>query len=398
MGQTFKVALWELKKNLTNKTFLISMALTPLIMIVFGALPTVLESLERNQMDYIYVVDEIGVYEALEGKVDQEQYQLENFEGDVDALEEKAIEEDRTSYIIIDEEGFQSHQFTLHSGDDSMIPLSGFQSALTETLQERKIDEAGIDREVATYITTDFSIQQTSLLEEDLDFLNRLIPGVFAGMILISVFISGTMTFQSATQEKRDKMTEVLLSSVSARDLMQGKIIGYFFLGLIQVGVWAGVGLLVATYYFDVPVLEYLFVSELPLMLLYALIGYLMFSALFVSMGATINDIYSAGNFQGVLFIIPMLPIFFIGAIIQNPHGIVAQVGSYFPLSTPGVMLFRLVIASRVPPGEIILSLGILVITTIFIMRLAGKIFKTALLMYGKNATPAEIFRWARQK
>lgn len=398
MGQTFKVALWELKKNLTNKTFLISMALTPIIMIVFGALPTLLESLERNQTDYIYVVDEIGIYDALKENVDPEQYQLENFQGNVKDLEEKAIEEDRTSYIILDEEGLETHQFTLHSGDDSMIPLSGFQRSLNQTLQERKIDEVGIDREVAAYITTDFTIQQASLLEEDLDFLNRLIPGVFAGMILISVFISGTMTFQSATQEKRDKMTEVLLSSVSARDLMQGKIIGYFFLGLIQVGVWAGVGLLVATYYFDVPVLEYLFVSELPLMLLYALIGYLMFSALFVSMGATINDIYSAGNFQGVLFIIPMLPIFFIGAIIQNPHGIVAQVGSYFPLSTPGVMLFRLVIASRVPVTEIILSLSILVITTIVIMRLAGKIFKTALLMYGKNATPAEIFRWARQK
>ncbi len=398
MGQTFKVALWELKKNLTNKTFLISMGLTPLIMILFGALPTVLESLERNQLDYIYVVDEIGIYERLEENVDSNQYRLENYEGDVAELEEMTIEEERTSYIIIDDEGFENHSFTLFSGDDALIPLTGFQTALNQTLQERKIEEVGIDQEMATYITTDFSIQQSSLLEEDLDFLNRLIPGVFAGMILISVFISGTMTFQSATQEKRDKMTEVLLSSVSARDLMQGKIIGYFFLGLIQVGVWAMVGMLVATYYFEVPVLEYLFVSELPLMLLYALIGYLMFSALFVSMGATINDIYSAGNFQGVLFIIPMLPIFFIGAIIQNPHGIVAKVGSYFPLSAPGVMLFRLVIASRVPTMEIILTLGILVVTTILIMRLAGKIFKTALLMYGKNATPAEIFRWVRQK
>ncbi len=398
MGQTFKVALWELKKNLTNKTFLISMGLTPLIMILFGALPTMLESLERNQLDYIYVVDEIGIYEMLEENVDSNQYQLENYEGDVSELQEIAIEEERTSYIIIDEEGFENHSFTLYSGDDSLIPLTGFQAALNQTLQERKLDESGIDREVAAYITTDFSIQQASLLEEDQDILNRLIPGVFAGMILISVFISGTMTFQSATQEKRDKMTEVLLSSVSARDLMQGKIIGYFFLGLIQVGVWAMVGMLVATYYFDVPVLEYLFVRELPLMLLYALIGYLMFSALFVSMGATINDIYAAGNFQGVLIIIPMLPLFFIGAIIQNPHGIVAKVGSYFPLSTPGVMLFRLVIASRIPPLEIVLTLSILVITTIIIMRLAGKIFKTALLMYGKNATPVEIFRWIRQK
>ncbi len=397
MGQTFKVARWELKKNLTNKTFLISVILTPLIMILFGALPTLLESLESNQVDYIYVVDEIGIYDTLEENVDSEQYQLERYSGDLNVLEEKTIEEERTSYVVIDEQGFQNHHFTLYSGDSGMIPHTGFQNALNQTLQEQKLEQVEIDRNLAEYITRDFSVSQASLLEEDMDFLSRLVPGAFAGLILISVFISGTMTFQSATQEKRDKMTEVLLSSLSARDLMQGKIIGYFFLGLIQVGVWAVVGLLVATYYFDVPVLEYLFVRELPLMLIYALIGYLMFSAVFVSMGATINDIYSAGNFQGVLFIIPMLPVFFIGAIIQNPHGIVAKVGSYFPLSTPGVMLFRLVIATKVPLREILLTLGILIVATILIMRLAGKIFKTALLMYGKNATPAEIFRWIRQ-
>ena len=398
MGQTFKVAKWELKKNLTNKTYLISIVITPLIMILFAALPTALQMLESNQVDHIYVVDEIGIFEELEANVDQEAYRLVNFEGNPADLEAIAIEESRTSYIILDEEGFQNHTFTLYSGDDAMISLGGFETALNQVLQGVKLEEVGIDPNLVSYVTADIMIQQTSLLEEDLDFLNRLIPGVFAGLILISVFISGTMTFQSATQEKRDKMTEVLLSSLTSRDLMQGKIIGYFLLGLIQVGVWATVGLLVATYYFDLPVVEYLFVSELPLMMLYALIGYLMFSALFVSMGATINDIYSAGNFQGLIMIIPMLPIFFIGAIIQNPHGIVARVGSFFPLSTPGVMLFRLVMASRVPTTEILATLAILVVTTLIIMRLAGKIFRTALLMYGKNATPAEIWRWARQK
>ena len=146
MGQTFKVALWELKKNLTNKTFLISMALTPIIMIVFGALPTLLESLERNQIDHIYVVDEIRIFDMLQENVDPNQYRLVNYEGSIEGLEEKAIEEDRTSYIILDEQGFQNHSFTLYTGDDSLIPLTGFQNALNQTLQERKLEESGIDR------------------------------------------------------------------------------------------------------------------------------------------------------------------------------------------------------------------------------------------------------------
>ncbi len=129
MGQTFKVAKWELKKNLTNKTYLISIVITPLIMILFAALPTALQMLESNQVDHIYVVDEIGIFEELEANVDQEAYRLVNFEGNPADLEAIAIEESRTSYIILDEEGFQNHAFTLYSGDDAMISLGGFETA-----------------------------------------------------------------------------------------------------------------------------------------------------------------------------------------------------------------------------------------------------------------------------
>src|SRR5690625_7723169 len=73
----------------------------------------------------------------------------------------------------------------------------------------------------------------TDPFPEDSDkFLQRLIPGIFSGIILFSIVISGMMIFQSASQEKKDKIAEIILSSVTPNELMQGKIMGYF----VQIG------------------------------------------------------------------------------------------------------------------------------------------------------------------
>src|SRR5699024_7730289 len=68
--------------------------------------------------------------------------------------------------------------------------------------------------------------------------LEQIVPGIFAGVILLSIVYTGMMTFQSATQERKDKMAEIILSSLTPGELMQGKIFGYFILGLLQVFVW----------------------------------------------------------------------------------------------------------------------------------------------------------------
>lgn len=397
MKKTFKIAKWEIKKNLTNKTFLVSIILTPLLMVIFGALPTFLQTLESDQVQKIYVLDQIDAFEQVKSEVDTSNFELLEYKGELENLKRKVVNEPNSSFILLDQTSFQNHSFMLNVGHDGTIDTTALQSDIDSALKTKKLEELGIERENIEYASKDFSLSQQSLLSENADIMSRVIPAVFSGLILISIFISGMMTFQSATQEKRDKMTEVLLSSVEPKDIMQGKILGYFALGIIQVLVWATVAAVVATVRFDIPVVDYLLVKEFPLMLLYSLLGYLLFSSIFVSMGATVNDIYSSGNLQGIIMILPILPVFFVGAIISNPHGIVAKVGSFFPLSTSGVMIIRFVVASKIPAWEILATLLILILTTLLVMVLAGKVFKTALLMYGKNATPAEIIKWIRQ-
>src|SRR5690625_1637857 len=92
--------------------------------------------------------------------------------------------------------------------------------------------------------------------------LEQIVPGIFAGIILLSIVYTGMMTFQSASQERKDKMAEIVLSSLTPAELMQGKIFGYFVLGLIQVFVWISLSLPFILWKFDMSILSYLFTLD----------------------------------------------------------------------------------------------------------------------------------------
>src|SRR5690606_29216212 len=202
--------------------------------------------------------------------------------------------------------------------------------------------------------------------------------------------------FQSASQEKKDKIAEIILSSVTPGELMNGKIIGYFVLGLIQVVVLLIFVVPFAATKIDEPIIEYLFVPETLLLVFIAILGYLLFAAIFVGIGATMADMTTSGNFQGLVMMLPFLSFVLMAPVLSNPSGIVAQVASYVPFTSPGVLIMRLTALDEWPWVEIIIAIVVLVISILLFMKLAGKIFKVGILMYGKNATPGEIWKWIR--
>ena len=202
------------------------------------------------------------------------------------------------------------------------------------------------------------------------------------------------MIFQSASQEKKEKVAEIILSSLTPTELMQGKIIGYFVLGITQVIAWLIVALPAINWRYDFPLIKYLLVPELFLLLFIAFAGYLLFAAIFVGIGATIEDMTATSNFQGMVIMLPFLPFIFISPILADPSGIIAKVGSFIPVTAPAILLFRLSVLEEWPWMEIGIALVVLVFSIWLFMKLAGKIFNMGILMYGKNATPKEIWKW----
>ena len=109
----------------------------------------------------------------------------------------------------------------------------------------------------------------SGVASDEVDPLERMIPGIFAGIILFSIVMTGMMIFQSASQEKKEKVAEIILSSLTPTELMQGKIIGYFVLGITQVIVWLVVALPAVMWRFDIPLIEVLTRSGITSSLIY---------------------------------------------------------------------------------------------------------------------------------
>lgn len=395
MSDWVKVMLWEIKRNLTNKTFLISMLITPIIFLAFSAIPNLLLHLETTRVQTVYIIDGMDIYDEISPLL-PENISLVEFDGAIEDLNAILLEEPDSSAIVIDEQLVNTRVIPIQTAQEGIPELRELQAAFNTALRNRQFIELGIDDAKAQQIEAGFHFPIVQIREEAADIMSRVVPAAFAGLILFSISMTGMMTFQSAIQEKKDKMAELLMSSTSPFALMQGKVAGYFVIGLLQALVWLVFAVPIAIYQFDVPVFQFLFVPILPVMLFFTITGYLMFSALFASMGATIEDVQEAGNFQGMTMMLPWMPFFFISSIISNPNGIIALVTSYFPLTSPGVMTIRLAMLGRIPIFDVIISGVLLLLFTWLVIKLSGKIFKTGMLMYGKNASIGEIVKWIR--
>src|SRR5690606_3343630 len=120
----------------------------------------------------------------------------------------------------------------------------------------------------------------------------------------------------------------------------------------------------------DIPILEYLLVPEILLYVLIAVLGYLLFSALYVGVGASMADITSTNNFQGMVMMLPFLPFIFISPVIRDPSGLIAQIGTFIPFTSPGVLLLRLSILEEWPWIEIFIALAVLSVSIYIFMKL----------------------------
>jgi len=231
-----------------------------------------------------------------------------------------------------------------------------------------------------------------------------LIIGIFLAIILfVGAFMSGVMTMYGVMKEKQSRVVEMMLSSVSAWELMCGKLIGLGLAGLIQVTVWAATAYFVAGRFFPVSLASLTLVHWVSYPL-YFVLGYLFIGSIFGTVGAAIKDIHSGGA-VGFAGMIPYLPMMFTALIVQKPDMLWVRIAGFFPPFVPSVMMLRISAtpmasegARLVPAWEIALSLASLALGTFLMMRFATKVFEVGMLMTGKSASLRELWRWGRRR
>jgi len=230
------------------------------------------------------------------------------------------------------------------------------------------------------------------------------IIGIFLAIILyLGAFMSGVMTMYGVMKEKQSRVVEMMLSSVSAWELVCGKLIGLGLAGLIQVVVWATLVYVGASQFMPISLASLTLVHWVTYPL-YFVLGYLFIGSIFGTIGAAIKDIHSGGA-VGFAGMIPYLPMLFTALIVQQPSLLWVRIAGFIPPFVPSIMLLRIGAtplvtegAEFVPTWEIALSLVSLALGTFLMMRFATKVFEVGMLMTGKSASLRELWRWGRRR
>lgn len=396
MRQTWKIARWEVMRNITNKQFIIGLLITPLIMVLFGGIPILLEYLNKPSISTYYVIDQVNALSSMEELL-PETIILEQTD-DADSIVELVKSTKASGYFRLDEKFFLTGEIDLIYNNRSSGPINNIRRALSTLLQQTRLADSGISLEQLDFVTSEAKVQEIPM-EEELEpkGLEMFVSLIFAFLIFFLIITSASMLMQSAVQEKKDRMAEVVLSSIRAEKLMQGKVVGHFILGLIQLAFWLALGLPLAYFFLKIPLLEILSAVNIPFILFFGLGGYLLFSSIFVGIGATMEDIQSTGNSQSLVVLLPVMSFLFLNPVLDNPDGAIAVFASLFPLTSPTIMMMRNGLTA-IPLWQTLVSGGLLLATVLIVVRLASKIFRIGMLMYGKNASIKEIFKWMRYK
>jgi ABC-2 type transport system permease protein len=215
------------------------------------------------------------------------------------------------------------------------------------------------------------------------------------------------MIMNGVIEEKTNRIVEVIVSSCRPMELMLGKIIGVAMVGLTQIAIWsvlviAGLSLFglnsLQTASPEAALVQQMtdinWGQMLGCFLLYFIGGYLLYAALFAAFGSAVDQPSDASQFTLPVMMILIFALYAGMYSIDNPDGPLAWWCSIIPFTSPIVMMVRL--PYDVPAWEVALSLALLFFTALGTVYLAGRIYRTGILMYGKKISFREILKWVK--
>ncbi|MCK5738933.1 ABC transporter permease, partial [bacterium] len=229
-------------------------------------------------------------------------------------------------------------------------------------------------------------------------------------IILLMLMNYGQTLMRSVIEEKSQRITETILSSVKPFEMMLGKIIGIFLVGFTQLVIN---GLMILGIISFAPMVligtgqampELIdFMNQLHFtpqmfvfMLVFFTLGFIYFSSMFAAIGAMVNTEDEATQFQMPLIFLIMMGYFIMFSALQHPDTSMAYWSSLIPLFSPFVMFARISISDPFLPNGIWLSIGILILAIFLQVYISAKIYRVGILMYGKRPSFREAIRWLK--
>lgn len=389
------VAKYEFLKTVKRKGFLFAALLLPLLimlplMFTMHYLPSLSPETANEKIGF---VDYAGFLEPEQNFVEYR---------DIEAAKQALIVGNISSFFVVHRDYFNTSRITIYSKDGSF-----FSSTPTKTIKDFLIKNllryGNVSDEIAEKIENPMAAEkvtideQGNIKEKKSGAGGFLLPYALAMLLILGIMTSSGYLMQGIVEEKESKTGELLLSSISADQLLKGKILGYGSVGLLQIGIWILVGLIMI---FNSP-LAGLFVGieiswVFALAILYFILGYFLF-AVSIACAASISTSTREAQQTSMIFtMFAIIPLMFAQFIIMAPNSMVAKIFTYFPYTSPFITMMRLPLV-EMPFYEIALSIAILIISVGLVTKLSGKIFRMGMLMYGKRASLRDIMGFLKE-
>lgn len=279
-----------------------------------------------------------------------------------------------------------------------LFTRENIQSAIGRAVKSQRLLEAGIKPEQIERASAPVDLKSVGEAGQEsygeAGFFLSLGMGIW---IYMSVLLYGQVVLGAVIEEKETRIAEVLFSSIRSFPLMMGKLIGVSLVALTQMSIWALAFIGFSTWALgrgiSVPhVAPIVFVY----LLAFFLMGYFIYSTVYAVVGSMVTTTQEGGQVAMPVVLLLIAGFFVSFNIIRNPSSPLAFWASMFPFFAPITMLVRIV--TETPPlWQILLSLGIGVVTATGLIWLASRIYRVGMLMYGKKATIPEVMRWVRQ-
>jgi ABC-2 type transport system permease protein len=300
------------------------------------------------------------------------------------------------AYYLIPEDYLASGQVVFVSSDFN--PMDAFRggSLIDQVLQVNLLEG---DIHLANIVTNPFALQV--MIQNPSNRINQDSPLAFfvpySVMLLyyMLILMSAGFLVSSLNKERENRMLEIMLVTVTPRQLLGGKFIGLGLMGLLVNILWVGsaYGLMVLSgSTFQLPAEFQLAPYILVWGVVYFLLGYAVYASLLGAVGAMLPNLRETSQATMVVILPMIIPLMFISVLIAQPNGLLAVGLSLFPLTAPVTMMLRLTIIT-VPAWQLLLSVVILLLTAIFILRAVASMFRAQTMLSGHPLSLRNIYR-----
>ncbi len=308
-----------------------------------------------------------------------------------------------------DEEAFRWYVLypQLKARQDSQLDadLINQRTLIEEQITEQlaQLDPDLIARVAQPAIYTNFKVEEDGTISEVAPVTQAVgelvIPAVFAMLLVLAVMTGVGNMVTSIAEEKENRLVELVITSASPFEIMIGKLLAFGAIGLAQSVLWIIVAAITVPAMFDqIPDAGELTIAPdlIALILACYIGGYFMSTTIAILIGAVSSSAREASRMAPSFTMIGFVPLWFFGFLMQSPNGLFSRLLSYIPFTAPSGILVRIATGGDMSGLEIGASLAGMIVTGLLFLWIAGRVFRTTMLMQGQSITLSNL--WAALK